>query len=261
LASRHPLDQPSAAHHVVRRLREQIRGGALPPGSRLAIAELAEHHGLRRLVLAEALHRLIDQGLLVRHGGTALVTSLDPAELADISHLRREVGLLLSEQSHRCMSAAELDRAEYWLITATRPALVDPAGDPGGNAAIWVRAMCEFNLRLSRPGSTVPELQAFSHILQAYWRYKTLGWATIFQNNSAGSALALRREHLGRWLDLIASFRRPSPKAVRDACARHEHDGYSIASASLTLEHTASPAGSGRTAGYRSSRVRHLRLV
>jgi DNA-binding GntR family transcriptional regulator len=247
LASVHQLDQPSAARTIARWIREQIRSGALRPGNRLAVAELAGRHGVRLSILTEALWRLVDDRLLTLYGGTAVVTALDPNELAEIAHLRHDVGLSLSEHAYRCMSPAELDRVESRLLVATEPALVSTAEHPGGNATVWSKAMCEFNLRLARPGATILELQAFSYVLLTYRRYKALGWATIFQNHSAGVVLGLRREHLGHCLDFVNSFRTGSSMAVRDAGAQHENDGYSIGSASLIPEYT-SPGDLGPAA-------------
>jgi DNA-binding GntR family transcriptional regulator len=242
LGSVHHLDQPSEARRIVRRLREQIRSGALVPGSHLKVPELASRHRLRPPVLAGALDRLVDDGLLAVYLDRLVVTALSPREFAAIMRLRQGVGLPLYEEAHQHLSLSELDRIETRLKVAAGPTLVGTEECPAGDAAAWGRAMCEMNLRLSRAAGSGPVLRAFSHLLADCRRYNSLGWAAMLRDSDAGAVLTRRRQSLGYCFDLIDSLRSGNPKAVQDSVLRHHADACSIAEASLIREHTA-PAG------------------
>ena len=68
---------------------EAIEGGALPPGTRLREAELAERFHISRTPVREALKRLEAQGLVLHepHHG-AVVASLDYAQMTELYHMR-----------------------------------------------------------------------------------------------------------------------------------------------------------------------------
>jgi DNA-binding GntR family transcriptional regulator len=68
---------------------EAIEGGALPPGTRLREAELAERFRISRTPVREALKRLEAQGLVLHepHHG-AVVASLDYAQMTELYHMR-----------------------------------------------------------------------------------------------------------------------------------------------------------------------------
>jgi GntR family carbon starvation induced transcriptional regulator len=66
-----------------------IVSGALAPGSRLAIADLAAHYGIGATPVREGLSRLIARGLIVAIGQRGFrVSEISRSDLADITGLR-----------------------------------------------------------------------------------------------------------------------------------------------------------------------------
>jgi len=70
-------------------LLDAIEGGALPAGTRLREAELAERFGISRTPVREALKRLETQGLVLHepHHG-AVVARLDYGQMIELYHMR-----------------------------------------------------------------------------------------------------------------------------------------------------------------------------
>jgi DNA-binding GntR family transcriptional regulator len=71
------------------RLREAIRSGSLPPGSRLVERAIADRLGMSRIPVREAVQQLLDQGLVkkIPHRGT-FVYAPERDEIEEISSLR-----------------------------------------------------------------------------------------------------------------------------------------------------------------------------
>ena len=68
-AGTHPGHGPTAPADVCDRVRQLIVRGDLPPGARIAEAELAGKLGVSRTPAREAMRRLVAEGLLVPDGG------------------------------------------------------------------------------------------------------------------------------------------------------------------------------------------------
>jgi GntR family carbon starvation induced transcriptional regulator len=70
-------------------LERDILAGRLLPGSRLAIAELAQHYEIGATPLREGLSRLVSRGLIVAIGQRGFrVASVSREDLADITRMR-----------------------------------------------------------------------------------------------------------------------------------------------------------------------------
>jgi GntR family carbon starvation induced transcriptional regulator len=70
-------------------LQRDILAGRLPPGSRLAITELAQHYDIGATPLREGLSRLVSRGLIVAIGQRGFrVASVSRDDLADITRMR-----------------------------------------------------------------------------------------------------------------------------------------------------------------------------
>ena len=86
------------ADFVHAQVREEILGGALPPGHRLRLAELAERFTVSQSVIREALTRLAEQGLAValpQQGFRVITLSRD--DLNNVTEARVQVeGLVLA---------------------------------------------------------------------------------------------------------------------------------------------------------------------
>lgn len=77
------------ADEVTHRLRNAIRTGEIPLGARLVERDLAERLGVSRIPVREAIHRLVEEGLVQKtpHRGT-FVHSPTRTEIEEISSLR-----------------------------------------------------------------------------------------------------------------------------------------------------------------------------
>jgi DNA-binding GntR family transcriptional regulator len=70
-------------------LERDILAGKLPPGSRLAITELAQHYDIGATPLREGLSRLVSRGLIVAIGQRGFrVASVSREDLFDITRMR-----------------------------------------------------------------------------------------------------------------------------------------------------------------------------
>lgn len=109
------------------RLREQILGGALPPGSKINLDRLREEHDSSISPLREAVSRLVSDGLVSFEDQRGYsVTPISAANLAEVTRLRAELEGLALETALR---EGDLDwesdvmRALYQLTHTRR----DPA--------------------------------------------------------------------------------------------------------------------------------------
>lgn len=84
-----PVSQRRFSDEAADSIRDAIRRGSIPPGSRLVERELAEQLGVSRVPVREAIQRLVDEGLVkkVPRRGT-FVYALDSGEIEEISSLR-----------------------------------------------------------------------------------------------------------------------------------------------------------------------------
>jgi len=87
-----PLDRPSTSEVVTSQIRDKILDGTFPPGVQLREVMLARQLEISRGPLREALHRLIQEGLLEqrRHRGV-FVVRLDESDVADIYFVRKTI--------------------------------------------------------------------------------------------------------------------------------------------------------------------------
>jgi DNA-binding GntR family transcriptional regulator len=84
-----PLQTQSLSHLAHESIRDSIVRGTFSPGARLVEARLADELGISRAPIREALHRLIEEGLLIerpRHG--VFVRELTARDFVDIYNVR-----------------------------------------------------------------------------------------------------------------------------------------------------------------------------
>ena len=83
---------PTLAGEVFARLRADIVGSRLPPGTKLRLEELRPAYGVRFSPLREALSRLAENRLVVAIGQRGFrVPEVSAQELMDIAMVRKEV--------------------------------------------------------------------------------------------------------------------------------------------------------------------------
>ncbi|SET50010.1 GntR family transcriptional regulator [Oceanicella actignis] len=120
--------QERRADIIARELEERIFDGTLPAGARLDEVRLAEHFGVSRTPLREALQGLARSGLveLVPRRG-AFVRKLGPVELMEMFEVMAELEVVCGRLAAKRISEAALD--ELRAANARCRAAVE-AGDP-----------------------------------------------------------------------------------------------------------------------------------
>ena len=113
------IDRRGAADRIAEDLRDQILGGALPPGTPLRETELATRYDVARNTVRESLRLLCSEGLAIHevHRGVA-VREFSAGEIAELFEVRAllesavasRVGTLTPAE--RAALAAQLDRSE-----------------------------------------------------------------------------------------------------------------------------------------------------
>ena len=121
----HPLKTRTLSDEVADQLREAVRSGALPSGTRLVEQEMAERLGVSRVPVREAIQTLADEGLIHKspHRG-AFVYLPTRKEIDEISSLRVELECFVVERAVQTWSAddeANLRR----IVTKMRAAMLE----------------------------------------------------------------------------------------------------------------------------------------
>lgn len=103
----------SRSEDAYRRLKDAIRKGSLPPGTRVREVEIAERFGISRTPAREAIRRLESEGLisfLPRHG--AVISKLDHQETMELYDLREILEGSAAGFAARHASAAEIEELQ-----------------------------------------------------------------------------------------------------------------------------------------------------
>ncbi|MPZ69207.1 MAG: FCD domain-containing protein [Actinobacteria bacterium] len=111
------LDEyPSLQAQAYEELRRSIVGNELKPGERLVTATLAERFGISRSPVREALHRLLQDGLVEVRGRTGMiVASISTHEVDDVFRIRAVLeGLAAALAAERAIEE-DLDRLDEIL--------------------------------------------------------------------------------------------------------------------------------------------------
>jgi DNA-binding GntR family transcriptional regulator len=124
-------------------LREQILGGAVPPGAELRQEVLARQFGVSRVPIREAMSRLQAEGLIVlRPRRGFAVISLDIAEIIEIFELRMAVEQHALETASRLRSENDVREVEALLVGMET---LNPAE---GSMPAWLKLNRDFHARL-----------------------------------------------------------------------------------------------------------------
>lgn len=121
-----PAPSPSLESEVYRRLRDLIVSGELAPGALYSMNELAAQLGVSRTPVAQAVVRLVDQGMVrVEHRRGLRVLETSSHDLAEIYQIR----LLLEPPAvHRATSL--MRRTDHHRLERALRALADVADGP-----------------------------------------------------------------------------------------------------------------------------------
>ncbi len=116
----------SAGARVARGLRDQLRTGALLPGTVLSQADIAAEFGVSRIPVRDALHILSTEGLVDLRVTGAVVTGLSIAELQELYEMREAIEPLVTGIAVPNVGRAEVaqmaDLARYMETADTSPA-------------------------------------------------------------------------------------------------------------------------------------------
>jgi DNA-binding GntR family transcriptional regulator len=212
----------SLVEAISRDLREQILAGKLAPGQRISQLSIAEHYGVSRLPVREALRSLSSEGLVViAPSRGARVTALDAGDLREVYLMREQleplaVGLAVERVIEKDIHAAEDLLKEMETLRE--------------NENEWLRLDREFHTMWYQH-SQMPRL---ARTIDQLWDVSARYRAMFTKTPGARSTSDL--EH---WL-LLESIRRRSPadaEALTGVHLRHVR---------LTLETTVAPEASGR---------------
>ncbi len=120
LAEVPPLITRTLSDEVAERLRDAIRSGSIPPGSRLVEQEVAEQLGVSRVPVREAIQMLVDEGMVRKspHRG-AFVFLPTRNEIDEISSLRVVLECFVVERVIQNWNAAH-EEALRGIVAAMR---------------------------------------------------------------------------------------------------------------------------------------------
>lgn len=125
-------------------LRQEILNGRLRPGERIRPEAVAQHLGLSRMPVREALRQLDAEGLVtLRPNRGAVVTQLDQGSLAEIFEMRAVLEGVCARHAAGRAGPADVEELDA-LVQAMRSVLVDPAR--------WVERHERFHDRLCELG-------------------------------------------------------------------------------------------------------------
>jgi DNA-binding GntR family transcriptional regulator len=109
------------AHAIVRRLREAILDGRLPPGLRVGQEALARQLGVSRIPVREALRQLEIEGLVtLRPHSGATVASMDWSEHVELYRIREALEPLVIAESTPLLTDAQLEHLDELVAQIER---------------------------------------------------------------------------------------------------------------------------------------------
>jgi DNA-binding GntR family transcriptional regulator len=200
------LDKPLLSERVYEELRGWIVSGELAPGEVLRDGELAEHLGVSRTPVREAIRRLVDNGLLEASANRwTRVAEIRPEDVDHLLPIVRSLEVLALELALPRLEPdglREMEEANGRLEQAVA------AGDHVA-AAEANRAF--HNAFLSRAGN--PELEHL--LLTVTLKFKRTG---VFYFRAVEGAPA---ESVAEHADLIEAVRGGRPDRMRKALGRH----------------------------------------
>jgi DNA-binding GntR family transcriptional regulator len=196
----------SLVESIARDLREQILAGKLAPGRRISQVSIAEHFGVSRLPVREALRALSSQGLVVVEPGRgATVAALDASDLREVYLMRERLEPMAVGLAIARVTEIDIDKAESLLKEMETLSASD---------AEWLRLDREFHTMWYRHTQMPRLVRTIEQLWDVSQRYR----AMFSRTPEAGSSSDL--EH---WM-ILESIRRRSPadaQALAEVHVRH----------------------------------------
>jgi DNA-binding GntR family transcriptional regulator len=192
------LPKESLVESIARDLREQILAGRLSPGRRISQLSIAEHYGVSRLPVREALRALSSEGLVVMESARgARVAPLDAGDLRDVYLLRERLEPMVVALAIERVTERDIAEAEQ---------LVTSMDDPETAGSEWLRLDRQFHTMWNDLVNMPRLIRMVEQLWDVAQRYRALSLAF------PGSASSSNVEH---WL-LLESIKR---KSAQDASA------------------------------------------
>jgi DNA-binding GntR family transcriptional regulator len=215
------IDASSMVDRVAAELRRAILSGSLAPGQEFSLREIAAKLGTSFIPVREALRSLESEGLITtRVGRSAMVTRLDPGDLAAIYRLRGVIEPEIAGRSCQLLSDEELDALERQ---------VHSFGDERLGIDEIYEVHHEFHLRLLKPAATDWDARVLTTLWRAAERYIRIGFGRLDLQPSEH----MRREHAHE--ELLDAFRQRDPRVVRRSVTMHLKHNEKLARQALDL--------------------------
>lgn len=209
------VEPTSVVDRVSKEVRRSILSGALRPGQRFSLRELAGQLGVSVVPLREALQQLEAQGLIVsRPGHSSVVAPLTHDDLHGIYRLRRQLEPEIAARSCKLLKPADFERLERYVDTFADESL--------GIDEIY-EAHHEFHAELLRPAATAWDLRTLDGLWHAAERYIRLAFGGL----DAVPQEHTRRAHVHQ--DILDVIRTGDPKKVAAATLHHLDENEKIA--------------------------------
>lgn len=207
---------------VAKEIRRSILSGALRPGQRFSLREIAAQMEISFIPVREALCELEAQGLVVtRPGKSAYVTPLSREDLTGIYRLRRRLEPDIAARASLLLDKPAFDGLQRHIDMFANPAL--------GIDEVY-EAHHLFHVELLAPALTAWDLRILTGLWHAAERYVRLAFAGRDDDPS---------EHLRRseaHVELLETFRRRQPDAVAAAIQEHLIDNEAVATGALEFQ-------------------------
>jgi DNA-binding GntR family transcriptional regulator len=171
-------ERQSTADHIVRALRGAIQNGDLADGMELSQVALAQHFGVSRVPVREALRALEAEGWISAPANLrATVQSLTPAEIDEIFRIRR-----LIEPDLLGRAIPNIDEAMVAELRARCTAM-----DSLQDHASWVEGNREFHRALLAPSGATFTLRLVEQLSAQMQRYLSRLRAQSLRQQEAGA--------------------------------------------------------------------------
>jgi DNA-binding GntR family transcriptional regulator len=170
-------ERQTAAGAVADALRSAIQSGALHDGAELNQVALAEHFGISRVPVREAMRALVAEGWIsaLPHR-RAVVAAVSPARVAETFEVRALLESHLLEKSVAAMDAAHLERLRALSL----------AMDEMTDHSEWVGANRQWHQLLLEPSGSEMTLELISQLTSQVERYLHQRGENVERESEAG---------------------------------------------------------------------------
>jgi DNA-binding GntR family transcriptional regulator len=186
-----PLQHRTKADLVYENIRPRILSGEFAPGTRLAIATVAEELGVSEIPVRESIKRLESEGLLtfIAHKG-AIVTELSREQIEELYVIRMQLESIAISRAAKVLTPEQIEELRE---TLTAMANAEAAGD----AEEASRQHHAFHMRIY-------EAQSYKRLVALITDlWDATNWAgRVFATGTTGAAAAAEHEAI---IDALAA--------------------------------------------------------